>query len=94
MAVSRTIIAAYKRCYTRAELQAALKIALNDRASGVQVTQVNFQDGGGSGQMITGDPNEVCEILEICLQELDGDAATGPAPLCAGANFRTRRSET
>lgn len=94
MAVSRTIIAAYKRCYSEAELLAALRIALNDRASGVALTQVSFQDGGGSGQVISGDPNEVIEILELCLQELAVGASIGPQPLAAGANFSTRRSET
>lgn len=93
MAISRTIIAAYKRCYTSPELLAALKIALNDRATGVQLTQISFQDGGGSGQIIAGDPNEVIEILELCLQEL-ADVTQGPQPLAAGVNFSTRRSET
>lgn len=95
MAVSETVIAAYLRCYTPAELRSALMIALNDRASGVLVTQVNFQDGGGSGQMISGDPNEVIEMLELCLQRLDDPtAASGKKPIASALNFATRRSET
>lgn len=94
MAVSETVIAAYLRIYSRAELISALSIALNDRASGVQVTQVNFQDGGGSGQMISGDPNEVIEILELCLQRLDDPASSGPKPLASRVTFHRRRSET
>lgn len=93
MAVSRTVIAAYKRCYTQAELKTALMVALNDRAAGVLVTQVNFQDGGGSGTPISGDPNEIIEIMELCLQELEsGEAAH--KPLSTAINFNLRRSET
>jgi hypothetical protein len=96
MAVSRSVIDAYKRLYNRAEVEAALKQALNDRASGVQVTQINFQDGGGSGQMIGGDPNEVIETLELVLQAMDAgeNAITGPPGLASSVNFSLRRSET
>ena len=94
MAVSETVIAAYLRIYNPAELRSALSTALNDRASGVLVTQVNFQDGGGTGTMITGDPNEIIEILELCLQRLDDPSQAARKPMAAGMNFRTRRSET
>jgi hypothetical protein len=94
VAVSETVIAAYLRIYTPAQLTAALTTALNDRASGVLVTQVNFQDGGGSGQMITGDPNEIIEILELCLQRIDDPSQAAKKPLAAGMNFSSRRSET
>jgi len=94
VAVSETVIAAYQRIYNPAELRSALGIALNDRASGVLVTHVNFQDGGGSGQMISGDPNEIIEILEICLQRIDDPAAATKKPLAAKMNFSPRRSET
>ena len=96
MAVSRSVVDAYKRRFTRAQIEAALDQALADRASGVLVTQVNFQDGGGSGQMIGGDPNEVIEILETVLKVLDaGEAATtSPPGLVSAANFSTRRTET
>lgn len=93
MAVSETVISAYLRIYSASELSTALGIALNDRASGVMVTQANFADGGGSGQMISGDPNEIIEILEICLQRLD-DPSRGQKPLASILNFATRRSET
>jgi hypothetical protein len=92
MAVSPHVISAYKRLYSRAELEAALKQALNDRAAGVVVTQINLQDGGGAGQMIQGDPNEIIETLEICLQQLDGASAGGG--LGSVVNFSSRRSET
>lgn len=94
MALSRHVIAAYKRIYTKDQLTAALTQALNDRAAGVVVTQVNFQEGGGSGQMIQGDPNEIIEILEIALAELDNERTPGPGPLATVANFSTRRTET
>jgi hypothetical protein len=93
VAVSRTVIAAYKRCYSRSQLEDALRIALNDRAAGVMVTQINFQDGGGSGVPITGDPNEIIEILELTLQEIESGTESRP-PLAAGINFATRRTET
>jgi len=93
VAVSKTVISAYKRCYTFEQLTEALQIALNDRASGVLVTQVSFQEGGGSGQPITGDPNEIIEILELTLQDIENGGSTRP-PLAAGINFSTRRSET
>jgi hypothetical protein len=96
MAVSRSVIDAYKRRFTRAQLETTLDKALEDRASGVQVTQVNFQDGGGSGQMIGGDPNEVIEIIEAVLKILDaGEGATSAPPgLASSVNFSTRRTET
>lgn len=94
MAVSETVIAAYLRIYTAAELESALGIALNDRAAGVMVTQVSFSEGGGSGQLISGDPNEVIEILELCLQRLDDPSAQAAKPLSSVMNFSTRRSET
>ena len=94
MAVSETVIAAYLRIYTSAELRSALSVALNDRASGVQVTQINFDAGGGSGQVISGDPNEIIEILELCLQRLYDPSATQQKPLSARMNFSTRRTET
>ena len=94
MAASRTLIEAYKSAYNIAELRAMLRRALDDRASGVQVTQVNFQDGGGSGQMIGGDPNEVIEALKIAIDELDDPTTSGPKPLASAADFSRRRSET
>ncbi|MEO5712173.1 MAG: hypothetical protein ABIT37_01685 [Luteolibacter sp.] len=94
MAVSETVIAAYIRCYNPAQLLAALNQALADRTAGVLVTQVNFQDGGGSGVPITGDPNELIEILEICLQRTDNPEATGQKPISSVMNFNSRRSET
>lgn len=94
MAVSETVIAAYLRIYTAAELKSALAIALNDRATGVVVTQVNFSEGGGSGQMISGDPNEIIEILELCLQRVDDPTSKAAKPLSSVMNFSTRRSET
>jgi hypothetical protein len=96
MAVSGVVIKAYRRLYTQAQLEAALKQALADRAAGVHVTQVNFQDGGGSGQMIGGDPNEVIEILELTLQSIEADANTGSGVpgLASSVNFAFRRSET
>lgn len=93
MAVSRTVISAYKRCYSVSQLTEALQIALSDRASGVLVTQVSFQEGGGSGQAITGDPNEIIEILELTLQEIESGESSRP-PLASVINFSTRRSET
>lgn len=93
MAASETVISAYLRIYTAAELRSALAVALNDRASGVVVTQISFSEGGGSGQMISGDPNEVIEILELCLQRIDSPG-TGKKPLASVMNFSTRRSET
>lgn len=94
MAVSETVIRAYLRIYDEAQLTEALAQALSDRTAGVLVTQVNFQDGGGSGHPISGDPNEVIEILELCLQRLDDDTIKGPPPLASSLNFATRRSET
>jgi hypothetical protein len=94
MAVSETVIAAYRRLYTRAQLEAALAKALADRASGVLVTQVSFQDGGGSGVPISGNPNELIETLEVALQQLDETRAAGPPPLSTAVNFSLRRSET
>lgn len=94
MAASETIIAAYLRIYTPAELRTALGTALNDRAAGVLVTQVNFAEGGGSGQVISGDPNEVIEILELCLQRIDNPTAATQKPLASVINFSPRRSET
>lgn len=94
MPATRLMIDAYKRHYTVEQLSAAQKQALADRTSGVQITQVNFQDGGGTGTMISGDPNEIIEITEIALQEMEGDRASGPAPFAAAMNFSRRRFET
>lgn len=94
MAVSRTVIAAYKSTYTLAELKGMLKTALEERASGVLVTQVNFQDGGGSGQAMVTDPNEMIEILQIAISEIEDGAAAGPPPMAGRITFRNRRSET
>ena len=93
MAVSRTVIDAYIRCYSEAQLEEALRVALNDRAAGVMVTQVSFQDGGGSGTPITGDPNEIIEILELALRKID-DGENHAPPLTAAVNFHTRRYQT
>lgn len=93
MAVSETVISAYLRLYSEAQLEEALGIALADRASGVVTTQVNFETGGGSGQVISGDPNEIIEILELCLQRLDGAEARKP-PLASRFSFASRRFET
>jgi len=92
VAVSQTVISAYRRCYSKAQLEEALRIALHDRATGVLVTQVNFQDGGGSGAPIAGDPNEIIEILEITLQQIERGTAGGP--MNSAFNFNTRRLET
>lgn len=87
------MIDAYKRLYKKHELEQALRVALNDRASGVLVTQVNFQDGGGSGVPIQGDPNEIIEILELALKEIDS-GQEAQTPLASGFNFSCRRMET
>lgn len=94
MAVSRTVIAAYRSAYTLAELRAMLKTALEERASGVHVTQINFQDGGGSGQVMPTDPNEMIEILQIVISELESGESLGPPPMASRVTFRNRRSET
>jgi hypothetical protein len=95
MAVSAKVIAAYKRLYTVSELETALRQALADRAAGVLVTQVSFQDGAGSGQVISGDPNEVIEILMLALEQKENaEAPTSPGGLASSVNFNTRRSET
>lgn len=94
VAASETVIRAYLRIYSKPQLEAALTAALNDRASGVLVTQVSFSEGGGSGQLIQGDPNEVIEVLELCLQRLDDPSAASQKPLAAAVNFSTRRFET
>jgi hypothetical protein len=96
VAVSRTVISAYRRCYSVAQLEEALRVALNDRAAGVLVTQVSFQEGGGSGTPISGDPNEIIEILEITLQQIESGAKSNapPPPMTAAMNFNRRRSET
>lgn len=94
MAVSRLMIDAYKRHYTVEQLTAAQKQALADRTSGVQVTQVNFQDGGGTGTMISGDPNEIIEITELALQEMENTRETGIKPMAAAMDFSKRRFET
>lgn len=94
MPVSQQVVDAYIRLYTREQLETALAKALSDRATGVQVTQVSFQDGGGSGQVIAGDPNEIIETMEICLKRLDGALSAGPPPLASAINFSFRRSET
>lgn len=92
MAVSQLIIDAYCRRYSQSQLEAALDQALADYASGVKITQVNFQEGGGTGQMIQGDPGQLIEILEIALKQKAG-ASKGPPPLAHSVNFSTRRSE-
>ena len=96
MAVSQTVISAYRRCYSAAQLEEALRVALNDRATGVLVTQISFQDGGGSGTPITGDPNEIIEILERALQQIETGADTNkqPPPMTSAVTFNNRRSET
>lgn len=72
-----------------------LKIALEERAAGVLVTQVNFQDGGGSGQAMITDPNELIEILQIAISEIaSGVPGGGPPPMASRITFRNRRSET
>lgn len=93
MAASQVVISAYIRLYSKSQLEAALRIALHDRASGVVMTQVNFQDGGGSGTPIVGDPNEVIEILELALRQIEG-GSTQPKPMMAAVQFNRRRSET
>lgn len=93
MAVSSIVIRGYQRIYTKPELELALRTALNDRASGVIVTQVNFQDGGGSGQVIQGDPNELIEILTLAIEGYDSGSVSSP-PLAGAVNFGPRRSET
>lgn len=94
MAVSQLVLSAYLRIYTRSQIEQALAAALADRAAGVVMTQVSFQDGGGSGQPISGNPNEIIETMELCLRQLDGEASTGPPPLSTAVNFSLRRSET
>lgn len=44
--------------------------------------------------MISGDPNEIIEILEICLQRLDDPTTSAQKPLASRMSFRNRRSET
>jgi hypothetical protein len=94
VAVSRTVISAYLRLYTPEQLETALAAALADRASGVLVTNISFAEGGGSGQAIQGDPNEIIEILELCLQRLDNPDAPDHQPLASRVNFSRRRFET
>ncbi|MFT3992152.1 MAG: hypothetical protein QM680_12155 [Luteolibacter sp.] len=93
VAVSQIVVDAYVLRYSKAQMEAALDQALADRAAGVQVTQINFESGGGAGQMIGGDPNEVIEILTLALRQLLGDVV-GPPPLMSSINFGARRSET
>lgn len=94
MAVSQTVISAALRIFTKQELEASLAVAFNDRLSGVAITNISGAEGGASGQVISGPPNEIIEILEQCLQRLDDPGAAATPPLSSRITFSRRRSET
>lgn len=71
-----------------------LKTALEERAAGILITQANFGDAGGTGQVLPVDANEMIEILQLAITEKENPTAPTQQPLAAAMNFRTRRSET
>jgi 2-methylcitrate dehydratase PrpD len=94
MAVSQHVIDGYLLLYSKSDLEGALRQALSDRAAGVHVTSYHLGDAGGAGQMISGDPNEVIEILTIAIKQANGELTKGPPPLASVVNFSGRRVET
>ncbi len=65
------IVAAYCRIYSREQLEAALRTALDNLASGVVVTKVSYEGGSTEG-VIAGDTGELIAILNECLDTMDG----------------------
>jgi len=72
MARNSSVIKSYLRLYTREQIDAALRKALDDFASGVKFTSHSW-DGTSSTAVLTGKPEDLINTLESCLAALDAD---------------------
>ena len=70
------IVDAYLRIYSRAEIEAALRAALENHASGVTITSLSHEGGGSSG-LLNGKTEDIIAILEACLARLDAEDDDG-----------------
>lgn len=85
----------FAEAYTATELADLRKDALADLASGVQVTNVSLEGGGGSGTPIRMDPARMVRVLAQAIKIADGtDENPLPGGMMSGVNFSTRRAET
>jgi len=87
--------------YTVAELEDFLKQALADLASGVQVTSINLEGGGGSGTAMKMNPERMVGILRKAIaarQDIDGggdgSSACHERPMGHAMNFNQRPART
>jgi hypothetical protein len=92
--VSPTLVRAYLRRYTRAQIEQALDAALADHASGVRITSTSFGSGTTAGT-ISGSTEAIIEILEAALAALDaGLTDIDAAPIASHINFSRRAITT
>lgn len=93
MSVSPVLVRAYRENFELAELKAMLKAALEELASGVVVTSVNLDGGGGAavkGDMKTAD---VVAALQVAIEE--EEEAPNPSKnegMASVVNFGSRRT--
>ena len=80
------------RLYTRDQIEAALKKALDDFASGVKFTSHSW-DGTSTTAVLTGRPEDLIDMLNACLDALDaGTTAPPPRSIFVAADFRRLKS--
>lgn len=70
-------VEAYCLRYSKEQIETALDRALNDRASGVTITEVSYE-GGSTRGVISGEPSYLIAVLNACLKRLGGVAGDAP----------------
>jgi hypothetical protein len=63
-------VKSYLRLYSQEQIEAALRVALADQASGVTITGISG-DGGSTNGVINGHTDQIISILNACLERLD-----------------------
>jgi hypothetical protein len=92
MARNSSVIKSYIRLYTRNQIEAALKKALDDFATGAKFTSHSW-DGTSTTATLTGRPEDLIDILNACLEAIDAEQTTAPPrSIFVGADFSKLKS--
>lgn len=84
------IVDAYIRLYTRAQMESALRQALEDYATGKTITSISFE-GSSTSAALRGAPERIIGVLESALERLDLGYAP---PQVVSQNFSCRITES
>jgi len=90
---NQDVVDAYALLYTKEQLEAALKKALDARGRGVTVVSIQFEGGGHQG-VLSGNPEQIISELLSALEIKSATSAAGIPSRVSHLDFSTQRLAT